>query len=260
LSSAQRAPAASLDGAAGAEETSKVTAHRSKRAGGAPVRYPGRRFKDAIYEQFARVSKALASPHRMELLDLLAQGPRTVEALARMAGMTLANTSAHLQVLRGAGLLESTKEGLFVTYRVAHPKVAELFLAIRSVAEARIAEVERATREFLAENELLEPIDETALRKKVRSGEVTVLDVRPREEFETAHLPGALSVPLPELAKRLSELPRRREVVAYCRGPYCVLAVAAVKLLRSHGFKAVRLEDGVLDWAALGLPLETTPA
>lgn len=235
-----------------------MTAHRSKRAAVAAVRSPGRRFKDSIYEKLARVSKALASPRRVELLDLLAQGPRTVDALARMADMSLANTSAHLQVLRRAGLLEATKEGLFVTYRLAHPKVAELFLSIRRVAEERIAEVERTTREFLADNELLEPVDEAALRTKVRSGEVTVLDVRPREEFETAHLPGALSVPLPELAKRLSELPRRREVVAYCRGPYCVLAVAAVKLLRRNGFKAIRLEDGVLDWAARGLPLETS--
>lgn len=217
---------------------------------------PGRRFKNAIYEQFARVGKALASPHRIELLELLAQGPRTVEALSRMADMSLANTSAHLQVLRNAGLLESTKEGLFVTYRLADPKVGELLLSLRDVAETRLAEVSRTTREFLAESALLEPVDEAALRQRVKNGEVTLLDVRPPEEYEAAHIPGALSVPLPELAKRISELPRRREVVAYCRGPYCVLSVEAVKLLRRKGFKAVRLEEGVLDWAALGLPLE----
>lgn len=217
---------------------------------------PARRFKDAIYEQFARVGKALASPHRIELLELLAQGPRTVEALSRMADMSLANTSAHLQVLRAAGLLEATREGLFVTYRLADPSVAELLLSLRGVAETRLAEVSRTTREFLAENALLEPVDEAALRRRVKDGEVTLLDVRPPEEYEAAHIPGALSVPLPELARRISELPRRREVVAYCRGPYCVLAVEAVKLLRRKGFKAVRLEDGVLDWAALGLPLE----
>ncbi len=205
---------------------------------------PGRRFKNAIYEQFARVGKALASPHRIELLELLAQGPRTVEALSRMADMSLANTSAHLQVLRNAGLLESTKEGLFVTYRLADPKVGELLLSLRVVAETRLAEVSRTTREFLAENALLEPVDEAALRRKVKNGEVTLLDVRPPEEYEAAHIPGALSVPLPELAKRISELSRRREVVAYCRGPYCVLAVEAVKLLRRKGFKAVRLEEG----------------
>jgi rhodanese-related sulfurtransferase/DNA-binding transcriptional ArsR family regulator len=221
-----------------------------------PTETPGRRFKNAIYEQFARVGKALASPHRIELLELLAQGPRTVEALSRMADMSLANTSAHLQVLRNAGLLESTKEGLFVTYRLADPKVGELLLSLRNVAETRLAEVSKTTREFLAENALLEPVDEAALRRRVKNGEVTLLDVRPPEEYEAAHIPGALSVPLPELAKRISELPRRREVVAYCRGPYCVLAVEAVKLLRRKGFKAVRLEEGVLDWAALGLPLE----
>jgi len=221
-----------------------------------PTPSPARRFKNAIYDQFARVAKALASPHRIELVELLAQGPRTVEALSRIADMSLANSSAHLQVLRAAGLLEAIKEGLYVTYRLADPTVAELFLSIRKVAEARLAEVSKITRDFLAENALLEPVDEAALRKKVRKGEVTVLDVRPPEEFEAAHIPGALSVPLPELAKRLSDLPRRREVVAYCRGPYCVLALEAVKLLRRKGFKAVRLEEGILDWAALGLPVE----
>ncbi len=217
---------------------------------------PGRRFKNAIYEQFGRVAKALASPHRIELVELLAQGPRTVEALGRMADMSLANTSAHLQVLRTAGLVEATKQGLFVTYRLADRSVADLLLALRKVAETRLAEVSKITRDFLAENALLEPLDEDALRRKVRKGEVTLLDVRPPEEYDAAHIPGALSVPLPELAKRLSELPRNREVVAYCRGPYCVLAVEAVKLLRRKGFKALRLEEGILDWSALGLPVE----
>lgn len=221
---------------------------------------PGRRFKNAIYEQFARVGKALATPHRIELVELLSQGPRTVETLARMTDMSLANTSQHLQVLRGAGLLVATKEGLFVTYRLADPSVADLLLALRKVAETRLAEVAKITRAFLAENALLEPVDEDALRRKVRKGEVTLLDVRPPEEYEAGHIPGALSMPLPELARRLSDLPKRREVVAYCRGPYCVLAVEAVKLLRARGFKAVRLEEGVLDWAALGLKVEAKPA
>lgn len=216
----------------------------------------GREFKDAIYEQFGRIGKALASPHRIELLELLAQGPRTVEALGRMADLSLANASAHLQVLRGAGLVESAKRGLFVTYRLAHPSVAALLLSLRRVAETRLAEVSKITRDFLAENALLEPLDEDALRRRVRKGEVTLLDVRPPEEYEAAHIPGALSVPLPQLARRLLELPRHREVIAYCRGPYCVLAVEAVKLLRRKGFKALRLGDGVLDWTALGLPLE----
>ena len=214
---------------------------------------PGRRFKNAIYEQFTRVGKALASPHRIELVELLSQGPRTVEALARMTDMSLANTSQNLQVLRAAGLLEATKEGLFVTYRLADLSVADLLLALRKVAETRLAEVAKVSRDFLAENAQLEPVDEEALRRRVRKGEVTLLDVRPPEEYEAGHIPGALSVPLPELAKRLA-------VVAYCRGPYCVLAIEAVKLLRARGFKAVRLEDGVLDWAALGLKVEAKPA
>jgi rhodanese-related sulfurtransferase/DNA-binding transcriptional ArsR family regulator len=217
---------------------------------------PGRRFKNAIYEQFGRVGKALASPHRIELVELLAQGPRTVEALGRMAEMSLANTSAHLQVLRSAGLVDATRQGLFVTYRLADRSVADLLLALRKVAETRLAEVAKISREFLAEAALLEPLDEDALRRRVRKGEVTLLDVRPAEEYVAGHIPGALSVPLPELAKRLSELSRAREVVAYCRGPYCVLAVEAVKLLRRKGFKALRLGDGILDWSALGLPLE----
>jgi rhodanese-related sulfurtransferase len=213
---------------------------------------PGRRFKDAIYEQFARVSKAMASAHRVELVELLSQGPRTVEALARLADMTLANTSAHLQVLRGAGLVESTKDGLYVTYRLADPSVAGLFLATRRVAEARLAEVAKVTRDFLAANAQLEEVDEAALRTRVRRGEVTLLDVRPPEEYAAGHIPGALSVPLPELARRLARLPKRQEVVAYCRGPYCVMAIEAVRQLRAKGFKAARLEEGVLDWAALG--------
>ncbi len=221
---------------------------------------PARRFKDAIYDQFARVAKALASSHRLELLELLAQGPRTVEALGRTADMSLANTSAHLQVLRTAGLVESSKEGLFVTYRLADPTVGALLVSLRKVAEARRAEVTKLSRDFLAENALLEPVDEVALRRRMSKGEVTVVDVRPPEEYEAAHIRGAVSIPLPQLAKRLSELPRRREVVAYCRGPYCVLAVEAVKLLRGKGFKAVRLEEGILDWAALGLPIDAKTA
>jgi len=218
----------------------------------------GRRFKDAIYGQFARVSKALANPHRIELVELLAQGPRTVEVLARLSDMSLANTSQHLQVLRAAGLAEATKEGLFVTYRLADAKVSDLFLALRAVAETRLAEVERIKREFLAERAQLEAIDEEALRRRVREGDVTLLDVRPLEEYEAGHISGAVSMPLPELVKQLANLPRRKEIVAYCRGPYCVLAVEAVTLLRKKGFRAVRLEDGILDWAAHGLPVEAS--
>jgi rhodanese-related sulfurtransferase/DNA-binding transcriptional ArsR family regulator len=223
--------------------------------GGGP-RSPARQFKDAIYGQLARVSKALASPHRIELLELLAQGPRTVDALGRMADLSLANASQHLQVLRDAGLVESSKKGLFVTCRLADPLVGALLVDLRRVAEARLAEVERIAREFLAERGQVEEVDEVALRRKVRSGDVTLLDVRPPEEFEAGHIPGAISIPLPHLARQLADLPRGKEVVAYCRGPYCVLAVEAVSLLRKKGFRATRLGDGILDWAAMGHRLE----
>jgi rhodanese-related sulfurtransferase len=220
----------------------------------------GRRYKDAIYEQFARVAKALASPHRIELIDLLAQGPRTVETLAQLSDMSLANTSQHLQVLRGAGLVEATKNGLFVTYSLADRTVADLFLGVRAVAEARLAEVERIKREFLEKRDQLEAVDERALRRRVRDGDVMLIDVRPREEYEAGHIPGAVSMPLPDLVKELATLPKKAEIVAYCRGPYCVLAIEAVALLRKKGLKAVRLEDGVLEWTAHGFRLEASGA
>lgn len=211
-----------------------------------------RSFKDAIYQQFARIGKATASPRRLELLDLLCQGPRTVEALARQAGQSVANTSQHLQVLRAARLVEAEKEGLYVTYRLAGGQVCDFFQALRRLAESRLAEVERVTRDFLEARGALEPVDGSALIGRVRRGEVTVLDVRPHEEYRAGHIPGAISVPLPELERRLAELPRDREIAAYCRGPYCVLALEAVDTLRSHGFDAIRLEDGVPDWRARG--------
>ncbi|MGD2136158.1 MAG: metalloregulator ArsR/SmtB family transcription factor [Gemmatimonadales bacterium] len=220
----------------------------------------GRQFKDAIYDQFARLGKAVASPRRLELLDLLCQGPRTVESLARQAGLSLANTSSHLQLLRSARLVETEKHGLYVTYRLADDEVCQFFLSLRRLAETRLAEVERVTREYLEARRLLEPVDRPALIERVRRGEVTVLDVRPSEEYRAGHLPGALSVPLPELEQRLADLPRDRGIVAYCRGPYCVLAVEAVERLRSHGFDAMRLEDGVPDWRARGFEVEVGAA
>lgn len=218
----------------------------------------GRRFKDAIYEQLGRVGKTLASPRRLELLDLLCQGPRTVEALADEAGQSLANTSQHLQVLRAARLVEAEKHGLFVTYRLADEKVCAFYRELRTLAESRLHEIQAVTRQFLGERGELEPVDRDALVSRVRSGEVTLLDVRPPEEFEAGHIPGAVSVPLAELEARLADLPRDREVVAYCRGPYCVLAVEAVELLRAKGFRAIRMEEGVPDWRARGLPVEVT--
>ncbi len=213
---------------------------------------PNRAFKTAIYEQLARISKAMASPRRLELLDLLAQGPMTVELLARRSDQSHANTSQHLQVLRSARLVEATKSGLHVTYRLAGSEVAEHFLALRRLAEHRLTEIESISRQYLEERGQLERVGVDELLGRVQRGEVTVLDVRPRDEYGSGHLPGALSVPLSELEGRLADLPRDREIVAYCRGPYCVMSVEAVDLLRRHGFDAVRLDDGVNDWRARG--------
>lgn len=199
----------------------------------------------------------MAAPRRLELLDVLAQAPRTVDGLAAQTGMSLANTSQHLQVLRAAGLVESKKDGLFVRYRLASDDVADLALRLRALAEARLAEVERLKKQFFETSDDLALVDGKQLLELVRRGQVLLLDVRPIEEYETAHLAGAISIPHDELKKRLSELPRSRKIVAYCRGPYCVFAASAVKLLRSRGFKAVRIEDGVPNWRARGLPIET---
>ncbi len=216
------------------------------------MKNPNRRFKDEIYEQFSRIGKAVSSPKRLELLDILCQGERTVEALAKETGLTVANASQHLQVLRTARLVETEKMGLYVTYRLADQMVCEFFLSMRVLAEKRLAEVEQIKRQFLEGREGMEPVDRDALLKRVRDGEMTVLDVRPSEEYQAGHIPGAISIPLKELELRLAKLPRDHEVVAYCRGPYCVLAIQAVEVLRAKGFHAVRLEEGIQDWRALG--------
>ncbi|RPJ87527.1 MAG: ArsR family transcriptional regulator [Acidobacteria bacterium] len=213
------------------------------------------RFKGAIYEQFARIGKAISNPGRLELLDLLCQGPRTVEALAKEANLGIANTSQQLKILRTARLIEAEKSGLYVTYRLADEEVCQFLRTLRLLAETRLTEVREITREFLAGREGLEPVSREGLLSKVHEGAVTVLDVRPVEEYRAAHIPGALSVPLKELERRLSDLPRDREVVAYCRGPYCVLAVEAVEMLRAKGFEAFRLEQSVQDWQAEGFPV-----
>jgi rhodanese-related sulfurtransferase/DNA-binding transcriptional ArsR family regulator len=213
---------------------------------------PGRKYKDAIYEQFGIIGKSVASPRRLELLDLLCQGPRTVEELAREASQSVANTSQHLQVLRASRLVETEKKGLYVTYRLADELVCEFFRTLRVLAESRLAEIERVTREFLEQRGVMEPVDQNALQERVKKGESTVIDVRPVEEYQAGHIPGSISVPLEKLEQRLADLPRDKEIVAYCRGPYCVLAIKAVELLQAKGFKAVRLEDGVPDWRAHG--------
>ncbi|MDD4116976.1 MAG: metalloregulator ArsR/SmtB family transcription factor [Kiritimatiellae bacterium] len=214
-----------------------------------------RQFKDAIFENLARVGKALGSPKRLELLDVLAQGPRTVEVLADQANMTVANASRHLRLLHAARLVDTEKHGLFVTYRLADEEVADYLRSLRTFAEHRLAEIERVAQEFLEARVGMEPVNRETLRRRVRQGKATVLDMRPPEEFAAGHIAGAISVPLAQLEQRLNELPRDRDIVAYCRGPYCVLSVHAVETLRRRGFRAVRLEDGVADWQAQGFPV-----
>jgi rhodanese-related sulfurtransferase/DNA-binding MarR family transcriptional regulator len=215
-----------------------------------------RQFKDEVYAQLARVGRATSAPKRLELLDLLCQGPRTVEALAGQAAISTANASQHLKVLRAARLVEAEKRGLFVEYRLADEEVCRFFLSLRALASSRLAEVEQVTTRFLRARGELEPVADDELLRRVRAGEVTVLDVRPEEEFRAGHLPGARSIPVAALKARLRELPRGREVVAYCRGPYCVMALDAVKLLRQKGFTAHRLELGVAEWRARGGAVE----
>jgi len=219
------------------------------------MKNPNRAFKDAIYDQFARIGKAVSSPKRLELLDILCQGPRTVEVLAKETSLSVANASQHLQVLRTARLVDSEKEGLFVIYRLADQAVCEFFHAMRVLAESRLAEVEQIKRRFLEGREGMEPVNREALLGLVLEGAVTVLDVRPAEEYKAGHISGAISLPLKELEQHLSDLPRDQEIVAYCRGPYCVLSIQAVEILRAKGFKAVRIEEGIQDFRALGFPI-----
>lgn len=215
----------------------------------------GREAKDRLYEQFARTAKAVAHPRRIELLELVAQGERSVEALATATGMGVTNTSAHLQVLRRAGLVEARREGTRVLYRLGGEEVAAFLVSLRDLARARLAEVGRVVADYFTARDALEPVSRAELVERAARGEVVILDVRPREEYLAGHIPGALSVPLDELEAALSRLPKRREVVAYCRGPYCVLAPEAVKRLRAKGFKARRLQDGMPEWRLAGLPV-----
>ena len=208
--------------------------------------------KRALYAQLARVAKATASPERLELLDLLAQAPRTVETLARLLGRPLANTSHHLKVLRQAGLVETTRSAQFITYRLADASVADLLRQMRAIAAARLTEIDAITRTYLKRRGLLEALDQGELLRRVKDGDVTVIDVRPAVEFAAGHLPGAISMPLDELEARVQELPPDRDVVAYCRGPYCVMSLDAMALLRARGFRAHRLEAGVVEWRARG--------
>lgn len=213
--------------------------------------------KTLIYDQIARVGLALASGPRLELLELLGQGERSVDTLARLTGLRVANTSRHLQQLRQAGLVTARKEGQFVQYRLTGTEVTRLTLALCAVAEKHSAEVERLVKIFLVDKDALDPVPADEVLARARKGMVTILDVRPAEEFFAGHLPGAINIPVPEINKRLRELPRGREIIAYCRGPYCFMALEAVELLRKKGRKARRLQDGLPEWRSRGFPIET---
>jgi len=216
-----------------------------------------RRFKKSLYGLFARIGKALSSPHRLEILELLAQGERTVDSLATEMDLSLANTSQHLQALRQATLVDSRKEGLFAFYRLSDPAVFDLSRAIRTVAEHKLADLERLVRDHFGDRSDAEPVEIDELLKRLRSKNVVVLDTRPPNEYAAGHIAGALSVPVDDLQKQLRQLPKEREYVAYCRGPYCVYADRAVEILTSHGRRARRLREGFPEWRAAGLPTET---
>jgi rhodanese-related sulfurtransferase/DNA-binding transcriptional ArsR family regulator len=214
-----------------------------------------RDFKDRLYAQFARVGKAVGSPHRIEMLELLAQGERTVDSLASEIGLSVANTSQHLQALRQAALVDSRKDGLFAYYRLADPAVFDLCTAIRRVAERRLADLERLVRQHFGNRSQPEPVGMRDLLERARSSDVIILDARPANEYQAGHIAGAISVPIDELQNRLQSLPTDKEYVAYCRGPYCVYADRAVELLRKTRRRARRLVDGFPEWRAAGLPI-----
>ncbi len=215
--------------------------------------------KGAVYEQVARIGKAVCSPQRLEILGVLSQSPRSVESLAEEAGLTIANASRHLQVLKGARLVESERQGPMAIYRLADASVDVFFRALLEMAEGRLAEIGHIVKQFYNGKEDLKPLDRDSLLKAVRKGEVMVLDVRPREEFESAHIRGALSIPIKQLEKRISELPKGQKIAAYCRGPYCMFAVKAAEVLRKKGFDAVVLKESVQDWKSMGFPVDSGP-
>jgi rhodanese-related sulfurtransferase len=215
-----------------------------------------REFKDRLFGQFARVGKALASPRRLEIVDLLAQGERTVEEIARETAMSVASASQHLQALKAARMVEVRREGHYAHYRLADEDVFRTWQAIRALAESRLAEVDGVVEAYLVDRDALEAVDATELMERLTVGSVLVLDVRPEKEYRAGHIPGALSVPLHTLEAALQTLPRDREIVAYCRGPYCVFSDEAVALLRSRGYRTRRLRQGLPEWRSAGMPVE----
>jgi rhodanese-related sulfurtransferase/DNA-binding MarR family transcriptional regulator len=217
-----------------------------------------REFKDRLYAEFARIGKAMASPQRLEILEVLAQGERTVESIGEQTGLSIANASRHLQQLRQAQLVLARREGLFVHYRLTGPEVVKLVLALRHTAEQHLAEVDRVVRDFLGDRDEFEPVTPDELARRMTNGEVVVLDVRPGQEYAAGHIAGARSMPVTDISARLAELPRDKEYVAYCRGPYCVYADEAVSVLRANGRTARRLTDGYPEWWLAGRPVHTT--
>ncbi|NMM13087.1 MAG: metalloregulator ArsR/SmtB family transcription factor [Rhodoferax sp.] len=216
-----------------------------------------RAIKNHLYEQVARIGKAMASPKRLELIELLCQGEKTVEILAAQAEISVKLASAHLKELRLARLVETRKDGKYVLYRLASNSVANLWVSLRAEAEERLVELQLALASIVAHGDDLESLDRDSILRKAQAGEVLVLDVRPLDEYASAHLPHARSLPLDELKQRLAELPKDTPVVAYCRGPFCLMAKDAVELLQKKGYRAFHLTDGVAEWRAHGLPLET---
>jgi rhodanese-related sulfurtransferase/DNA-binding transcriptional ArsR family regulator len=212
--------------------------------------------KQVLYDEFAQVAKALGHGHRLEILELLAQGERSVEALAERAGLSVANASQHLRLMRRAGLLASRRDGKRILYAVSDPAVLDLTAALRRVGERNLAQVRDVIGGYFRARDALEPVARGELARRLKDGLVTLLDVRPEDEFAQGHLPHARNIPLRQLTRRLGELPKNREIVAYCRGPYCVLAFEAAALLRRNGFRVRRLEDGFPEWQAAGLPVE----
>lgn len=216
-----------------------------------------RQFKNELYVQFARIGKALSNPHRLELLELLAQGERAVEDLASEANLPIANASQHLQVLRAAQLVDVRRDGLYAYYRLSDGRVFRLWQALRDLGELQLAEVDRLVQSFLQDRSALQSINAAELVERIETGDVLVLDVRPEVEYQSGHIAEARSIPIDELETRLGELSRDQEIIAYCRGPYCVFADEAVTLLQKHGYRARRLVEGLPDWQALNLPIES---
>ena len=216
----------------------------------------GREFKNVVFEQFARIAHAFAAPKRLEIIDILAQGERDVDSLAHEGAMTVANTSRHLQILKAARLVENRREGVRIFYKLTDDDVFDCWKNLQSIAEKRVAEIREINRLFMEERDSMETISAVELWQRIQNNNVVVLDVRPAYEYEQSHIPKSISMPIAQLKDKISELSSDTEVVAYCRGPYCVLSPEAIAILKKAGIKAIRLEEGLPEWKRAGLPVE----